>query len=136
MIKCPKCGSKTKVTDSRCKKENTVKRRKRVCLDCLNAFWTTEEVIVKVPTRLIIIKRSNSHRNLLKIATESSSINKSSIETTAIMKTTIKSLEMISKHAKKANLTFSIKKEDNKPSAIVIGPHEFNVIENVMAMCR
>lgn len=49
-MKCPYCGHlDNKVTDSRMNKENTITRRRRVCLSCKQRFTTYERLEVMMP---------------------------------------------------------------------------------------
>lgn len=55
-MKCPKCGFfDSKVVDTRSVLEDSVIRRRRVCLNCGFRFVTTESVAVEFP---VVIKRN------------------------------------------------------------------------------
>jgi len=61
-VRCPKCGhAEDKVIDSRSARNQSVIRRRRVCLSCSKRFTTYEEV---VKPRLRVAKRDGSHEDL------------------------------------------------------------------------
>jgi len=61
-MRCPKCSHpEDKVIDSRGAKNDTIIRRRRICLRCGHRFTTYEEV---VKTKLRVIKRDGRHEDL------------------------------------------------------------------------
>ena len=59
-MKCPNCGtSETKVVDSRPFEDGTCIRRRRVCTECGNKFYTYETA---ESTPLMVVKKDKSRQ--------------------------------------------------------------------------